>query len=141
MRAMAAPVLALMATLAAPAAARAQQVVPSETRDLVVVVAGERIFHEVACPVVKGIRNPAVTMRKRAVHLGYKSHDCRTAINAAVETDRSRFVWVDLKTKRYHLAGCSLVGVPRAQMSLERAQASYRPCNACKPPAPAAPRP
>lgn len=112
----------------------AQAAPKAAQRDLVVVVKGERVYHEPGCPVVKGLARPAVTMRARAEALGLVPHDCRTALNKAVAEDATRLVWVDLKTKRYHLAGCSLVGTPRAQVSLAHARASYKPCNACKPP-------
>ncbi|MCU0255363.1 MAG: hypothetical protein MUF60_01345 [Vicinamibacterales bacterium] len=117
-----------------PAALLAQDAPKDDRKDLVVVVRGEGVYHEPGCPVVKGLKQPAVTMRARAERLGLKPHDCRTAINKALAEDAMRLVWVDLKTKRYHLAGCTLVGTPRAQVSLAHARASYRPCNACKPP-------
>ena len=63
------------------------------------------------------------------------AHDCRRPSPSAPACRcQEQLVWVDLKTKRYHLTGCSLVGLPRAQMRLDQAMANYKPCNACKPP-------
>lgn len=128
-------VLAVLCAMAWAGSAAAQGVPPSQAKDLVVVVKGEKLYHEPSCPVVKGIKSPAVTLRKRAEYLGIRPHDCQAASKAALASDATRLVWVDLTTKRYHLAGCSLIGVPRAQVSLAHAAASYGPCNACKPPA------
>lgn len=114
--------------------ASAQGVPLAQPKDLVVVLKGEKVYHETGCPLVAGTQNVEVTIRRRAQHLGYRPHDCRSAITRALETDATRLVWVDLKTKRYHLAGCSLVGTPRAQVDLAHARAKYKPCNACKPP-------
>lgn len=125
---------ALVLVACAPGPAWAQGVPLAQAKDLVVVLKGEKVYHETACPLVAGRQGVEVTVRRRAQHLRYKAHDCATAIKQALETDPTRLVWVDLKTKRYHLAGCSLVGTPRAQMGLEHARAKYQACNACKPP-------
>ena len=125
---------ALALVVCASGPARAQGVPLAQAKDLVVVLKGEKVYHETGCPVVAGRQNVEVTVRARAQRLKYRPHDCATAIKQALETDPTRLVWVDLKTKRYHLAGCSLVGTPRAQMRLDHARAKYQACNACKPP-------
>ena len=103
---------------------------------LVVVLPGTTVFHEPACPLVKGAASPSVMIREKAELQHLTPHDCQAAIAAATRTGaRGQLVWVDLTTKRYHLAGCSLVGLPRAQMGLDQAVAKYKPCNKCKPPA------
>lgn len=104
---------------------------------LVVADPAAGMYHVPACPRTKGIRSPLLLSPTQAEQRQLKPHDCRRAIAEAQRTgDREQLVWVDLKTKRYHLAGCSLVGLPRAQVRLEQAAAKYKPCNACKPPSP-----
>jgi hypothetical protein len=105
------------------------------TKALVVALPGEAVYHLPECPRVKGAGAPQVMTPAQAEKRGLTAHDCRKVIaeaQRAATTDR--LVWVDLKTKRYHLAGCSLVGLPRAQVRLDQAMAAYKPCNACKPP-------
>jgi hypothetical protein len=117
---------------AAPQAAN-----PRWTKALVVVVPGEQVYHVAECPRVKGVKAPTVMSAAQAQERKLTAHDCRKAIADAQRTaKREQLVWVDLKTKRYHLTGCSLVGLPRAQMRLDQAMAAYKPCNACKPPKP-----
>lgn len=126
------PLLVLM--LGCAPAVAAQGVPLAQPKDIVVIRKGENVYHEAGCPLVADAKNVEVTVRARAQHLKYKAHDCATAIKKALETDATRLVWVDLKTKRYHLQGCSLVGTPRAQMRLEHARAKYLACNNCRPP-------
>lgn len=124
-----------IAAVAFTTSALAQEAPASQPKgDLVVVVKGDSVYHEMGCPVVKGVKSPQVTMRKRAEHLKLKPHDCQAAMNQALASDPQALVWVDLKTKHYHLPGCSLIGTPRAQVSVQHAKSSYKPCNACKPP-------
>jgi hypothetical protein len=108
-------------------------------RDLVVVDAAAKVYHEPDCPVVEKLARPTVSVRAKAQTDKLTAHDCakakREAAASAKAASAAPLVWVDLKTKRYHLAGCSLVGLPRAQMPLSQARGKYRACNACKPPA------
>lgn len=107
---------------------------PPSPRQLVIAVKTTGLYHLPLCPLVKDARGSTVTAREQAERQGLKPHDCQAAINKATATDTTQLVWVDLKTKRYHLGGCSLIGLPRAQVRLDIAMAKYQPCNACKPP-------
>jgi hypothetical protein len=120
-----------------PAAAEPQTTGPRWTKALVVVIPGEHVYHVAECPRLKGVKAPTVMSATQAQERKLTAHDCRAAIAGAQRSaKREQLVWVDLKTKRYHLTGCSLVGLPRAQMRLDQAMAAYKPCNACKPPKP-----
>lgn len=102
---------------------------------IVVVPKGSAVYHEAWCPVVKTAGSTAVMTVGKAEVSKLTSHDCQAAMAAAARTSpATQLVWVDLGTRRYHLAGCSLVGLPRAQMPLPQAAAKYKPCNKCKPP-------
>ena len=114
----------LLAVVALPA--RAGQVSPAWTKSLVVVVPGDKTYHVVDCPRVKGVQSPTVMSVTQAQERKLVAHDCRKAIaEAQRNASTNLMVWVDLKTKRYHLAGCSLVGLPRAQMPIGQAMATF----------------
>ena len=104
---------------------------------LVVADPAAGVYHVPACPETKALKSPSMLTPAQAQQRKLKPHDCQRAIASSPRAAASdQLVWVDLKTKRYHLAGCSLVGLPRAQMRLDQATVKYKPCNACKPPAP-----
>jgi hypothetical protein len=128
----------LAATLLLPVApwvlAQQAPAPPVSPHLLVITVKATGLYHLPSCPVVKDMRGTTVTAKEQAEREGFKPHDCQAALNKATASDKAQLVWVDLKTKRYHLAGCSLVGLPRAQVRLDIAIEKYRPCNACKPP-------
>jgi hypothetical protein len=95
------------------------------------------VYHVPACPKAKPLKNPLLLSPSQAEARKLKPHECQQAVAGSQGAAPSQqLVWVDLKAKRYHLAGCSLVGLPRAQMRLDQAAAKYKPCNACKPFAP-----
>lgn len=103
---------------------------------LVVADPASGLYHVPACPKVKTLKSPLLLSPAQAETRKLTAHACQRAIADAQRTSTGdQLVWVDLKTRRYHLAGCSLVGLPRAQMRLDQAMAKYKPCNACKPPA------
>lgn len=106
---------------------------------LVVGVKATRLYHLPTCPELATARGTTVMSVEQAERRGYRRHRCPAVAGEKAqsgEATAATLVWVDLKTRRYHLAGCSLVGLPRAQMTLAEAAARYRPCRACKPPAP-----
>jgi hypothetical protein len=104
---------------------------------LVVADPAAGVYHVPACPEAKPLKNPLLLSPSQAETRKLTPHDCQRAIaDAQLSSAGGQPVWLDLKTRRYHLAGCSLVGLPRAQMRLDQAAAKYKPCNACKPPAP-----
>ena len=127
--------LCVVAFAAGADQAGAQQPTQQRAKALVVAVQGDDQYHVAECPRLKGATSPAVITQAQAEGRKLTAHDCRKAIASAQRAPATQqLVWVDLKTKRYHLTGCSLVGLPRAQMRLDQAMATYRPCNACKPP-------
>jgi hypothetical protein len=135
MRARTLVALCVVACAAGPFQAGAQQPNQRWVKALVVAVPGDKQYHVAECPRLKGAKSPAVMTPTQAEQRELTAHDCLKAIAGAQRAAATeQLVWVDLKTKRYHLTGCSLVGLPRAQMPLDQAMATYRPCNACKPP-------
>ncbi len=133
MRALPALVLAT-ACLGGPALATGQS---ATSGTLVVADPATGTYHVPACPSTKALKSPLMLNVGQAHARNLKPHDCQRAIAAAKRSGvGSQLVWVDLTARRYHLAGCSLIGLPRAQVRLDQAAAKYKPCNACKPPAP-----
>jgi hypothetical protein len=122
----------------------------------VVMIDGSREYHAPGCALVRDNDTSKLLPLGDAEAKGIRPHaECHTppkrtpagAGGATTATARERAgtaattYWLDVKTRRYHRAGCGLIGLPRVQVTLARAiEQKYLPCRSCKPetaPAPA----
>lgn len=122
-------------------------------RTFVVMVDGSREYHTPGCALVRGNATSKLLSFGDAEAKGITPHaECHASASGKANAPPSSAVgasaayWLDVKTRRYHRAGCSLIGLPRVQISLARAgEQKYLPCRSCRPdtvpPAPAAKKP
>ena len=117
--------------LAVPAAAAAQS--PSA---MVVVIKGEKQFHQPGCPLVaRAGSNVSVTKLGEARLRGLTAHDCPTvpATPTADEVNQTKVV-TQPGDNKYHRATCTTLGKDRTTIMLEEAGRKWWPCPTCKPP-------
>jgi hypothetical protein len=106
---------------------------------LVVVIPGDKQFHQPACPLVaKAGSRVKIMKRAEAEARGLTAHDCeKYAENggkpSAAEANAVA-VFVQPGDRRYHKAGCPRLGSHATKMTLEEAGRKYWPCPVCKPP-------
>lgn len=125
----------LSAGLFGPARLRGQE---SRRPTFVVLVDGSREYHAPGCPLVVGNASAKLQSLGDAEARGLAPHAaCHSpsaARGAGAKPAPPPKYWLDVKTRRYHRAGCSLIGAPRAQITLALAlEKKYLPCRSCKP--------
>lgn len=104
--------------------------------ELVVSWPASREYHRPWCSLVRTAKEAVVRSRADAEARGLTSHKACATPPKAAEPDVEP-LWLDVKTHRYHRAGCWLIGAPRTRITLDVATAKrYQPCRACKPPRP-----
>ena len=103
---------------------------------LVVIVKGDKQFHQPGCAVVARAGS-AVTVAKRgeAARRGLTAHDCDSAGSDAPGADPNAVkVATQANDNKYHRPACKKLGASRRLIPLEEAGRKWWPCPVCKPP-------
>jgi len=124
-------VLVGLALLGAPVAGVAQ-----DPGALVVIIAGDKTFHQPGCPLVaKAGSKVAITKRGEAARRGLTPHDCGPDASGAPPADPNAVkVFTQPRDNKYHRAICAKLGTARSTLTLDEAGRKFWPCPACKPP-------
>jgi hypothetical protein len=105
---------------------------------LVVVIPGDKRFHQPGCPLVRKAGSNVRAMKQaEAERRGLTAHECgdpgTVARDAAAATNASK-VLVQANDKRYHTAGCKHLTAAATETTVEKAAKDHWPCPVCKPP-------
>jgi hypothetical protein len=105
---------------------------------LVVVISGDKRFHQPGCPLVRKAGNNVRAMKRaEAERRELTAHDCddpdAAVRDAAAATNASK-VLVQANDKRYHTAGCKQLTAAAMETTVEKAAKDHWPCPVCKPP-------
>ena len=122
---------ALVLVLAGTADAAAQS-----ASAMVVVIKGEKQFHQPGCPLVaRAGSNVSVTKLGEAKLRGLTAHECPTpsASPSAEDANQTKVV-TQPGDNKYHRATCTTLGKDRTMITLDEAGRKWWPCPACKPP-------
>jgi hypothetical protein len=105
---------------------------------LVVVIPGEKRFHQPGCPLVRKAGSKVRVMKQaEAERRGLESHDCSdpgVAQRDAAAAANTSTVYVQAQDKRYHQSGCKRLKTGATAITVEKAAQDHWPCPACKPP-------
>ena len=105
---------------------------------LVVVIPGEKRFHQPGCPLVRKAGSRVKVMKQaEAERRGLESHDCSdpgVAQRDAAAAANTSTVYVQAQDKRYHQSGCKRLKTGATAITVEKAAQDHWPCPACKPP-------
>jgi hypothetical protein len=103
---------------------------------MVVVIVGDRQYHQPGCPLVAKAGSHVKVMKlAEARAQGLTAHDCEGAVIDQPRKDaNAAAVFVEAGDKRYHKAGCPKLGSNPTKLSLGDAGKKYWPCPVCKPP-------
>jgi hypothetical protein len=105
---------------------------------LVVVIPGEKRFHQPGCPLVRKAGSKVRVMKQaEAERRGLESHDCSdpgAAQRDAAAAANTSTVYVQAQDKRYHQSGCKRLNTGATAITVEKAAQDHWPCPACKPP-------
>ncbi len=124
-------VAAVLLVLAAAGVSASQS--PSS---MVVVIKGEKQFHQPSCPlVVKAGSNVTVAKQGEAKLRGLTAHDCpAAAVTPTPEEVNQTKVVSQPGDNKYHRATCQKLGKQQTTMTLDEAGRKLWPCPVCKPP-------
>ena len=105
---------------------------------LVVIVPGEKRFHQPGCPLVRKAGSKVQVMKQaEAERRGLESHGCSDPgvekRDAAAAANTST-VYVQSQDKQYHHPGCKRLKGGAMATTVEKAAQDHWPCPACKPP-------
>ena len=131
-------VLAICVLLGGTMVARAAGQLTTSGSALVVIVPGEKRFHQPGCPLVRKAGSKVRVMKQgEAERRGLESHDCSdpgVAQRDAAAAANTITVYVQAQDRRYHQAGCKRLKTGATAMPVEKAAQDHWPCPACKPP-------
>jgi hypothetical protein len=110
--------------------------VAQEASSMVVIIAGDRTFHQPGCALVaKAGSNVTVAKRGEAVRRGLAPHDCGPNASGAPTADLNAVkVVTQPRDNKYHRATCAKLGATRSTLTLDEAGRKFWPCPVCKPP-------
>lgn len=132
----------ILHTIAASIGLRARASAQGRPATFVVLVDGSSQYHAPGCALVRDNATARLLPFGDAQAKGITPHaECHDASRATGGASRARggatratTYWLDVKTRRYHRAGCGLIGLPRVQISLARAiEQKHLPCRSCRP--------
>jgi len=111
-------------------------VAAQDASSLVVIIAGDRTFHQPGCVLVaKAGANVTVAKRVDVLRRGLKPHDCGPDASAGPVADPNAVkVTTQPSDNKYHRATCAKLGPTRSTLTLEDAGRKLWPCPVCKPP-------
>jgi hypothetical protein len=105
---------------------------------LVVVIPGEKRFHQPGCPLVRKAGSRVKVMKQaEAERRGLESHACSdpgVAQRDAAAAANTSTVYVQAQDKQYHQSGCKRLKTGETAITVEKAAQDHWPCPACKPP-------
>jgi hypothetical protein len=105
---------------------------------LVVVIPGEKRFHQPGCPLVRKAGSRVKVMKQaEAERRGLESHACSdpgVAQRDAAAAANTSTVYVQAQDKQYHQSGCKRLKTGATAITVEKAAQDHWPCPACKPP-------
>ncbi len=110
--------------------------VAQEGTSLVVIVKGDRAFHQPGCVLVaRAGSNVTVSKRADATRRGLTAHDCGPdgASGPAVDPNAEK-VATQSGDNKYHRLTCTKLGPTRSTLTLGEAGRKLWPCPACRPP-------
>jgi 5-enolpyruvylshikimate-3-phosphate synthase len=121
--------LMLMALAAAPALAQSGSA-------LVVIVPGDKQFHQPTCAVVARAGSKVkVSKQADAVRRGLEQHDCEAEGDASSSADPNAVkVFTQKNDNKYHRETCKKLGEKRTAIILDEAGRKFWPCPVCEPP-------
>ena len=122
-------VLMLMALAAPPALAQSGSA-------LVVIVPGDKQFHQPTCAVVARAGSKVkVSKQADAIRRGLKQHDCEADGDASASADPNAVkVFTQKDDNKYHRESCKKLGQQRTAITLDEAGRKLWPCPVCEPP-------
>jgi hypothetical protein len=113
------------------------QLTPSGSA-LVVIVPGEKRFHQPGCPLVRKAGSKVQVMKQgEAERRGLHPHECSDpgmAQRDAAAAANTSTVYVQSQDKQYHQSGCKRLKAGATAITVEKAAQDHWPCPACKPP-------
>jgi hypothetical protein len=105
---------------------------------LVVVIPGEKRFHQPGCPLVRKAGSKVQVMKQaEAERRGLERHECSdpgVAQRDAAAAANTSTVYVQAEDKRYHQSGCKRLKTGATALTVEKAAQDHWPCPVCKPP-------
>lgn len=106
---------------------------------LVVVIPGEKVYHQPGCPLVAKAGSKVKVMKlAEAKQRGLQPHDCQAYADSGGKPSASEVnatpVYVQPGDNKYHKAGCAKLGDKATKITLGEAGKKYWPCPVCKPP-------
>jgi hypothetical protein len=105
---------------------------------LVVVIPGEKRFHQPGCPLVRKAGSRVKVMKQaEAERRGLESHGCSdpgVAQRDAAAAANTSTVYVQAQDKQYHQPGCKRLKTGATALTVEKAAQDHWPCSVCKPP-------
>jgi hypothetical protein len=133
-----APVVLAICLVLGTAAPRAAAQLTTSGSALVVVIPGEKRFHQPGCPLVRKAGRKVLVMKQgEAERRGLASHDCSdpgVAQRDAAAAANASTVYVQAQDKQYHQSGCKRLKTGATAITVEKAAQDHWPCPACKPP-------
>jgi hypothetical protein len=133
-----APVVLSICLVLGPTAPHAAAQLTTSGSALVVVIPGEKRFHQPGCPLVRKAGSKVQAMKQgEAERRGLASHDCSdpgVAQRDAAAAANAGTVYVQAQDKQYHQSGCKRLKTGATAITVEKAAQDHWPCPACKPP-------
>ncbi len=133
-----APVVLAICLVLGTLVSRATAQLTTSGSALVVVIPGEKRFHQPGCPLVRKAGSKVQVMKQgEAERRGLESHDCSdpgVAQRDAAASANASTVYVQPKDKQYHQTGCKRLKSGATAITVEKAAQDHWPCPACKPP-------
>lgn len=116
-------------------AASAAGLAAQEGNSMVVLIGGDRTFHQPGCALVaKAGSKVTVSKRAEAVRRGLTPHDCGPDAGGPVADPNAVKVATQPGDNKYHRDTCKKLGPTRSTLTLDDAGRKLWPCPVCKPP-------
>lgn len=110
--------------------------VAQEANSLVVLIKGDRAFHQPGCVLVaRAGSNVTVSKRAEATRRGLTAHDCGPEASGGPAVDpNAEKVATQSGDNKYHRLTCTKLGPSRSTLTVGEAGRKLWPCPACRPP-------
>lgn len=110
--------------------------VSQDASSMVVIIAGDKTFHQPGCAlVVKAGSKVTVSKRGEATRRGLTAHDCGLDASGGSTGDpNAEKVATQPGDNKYHRLSCAKLGTTRSTLTVGEAGRKLWPCPVCKPP-------